>query len=240
MYETLSYCCIRYRRGTKDELRLRIYFFLFCFATSVCDLELLVYAVQARHQRRAAFAHFRPPAAAARRGFCRCRCVLNYSVVLKYLTPGAKISNACVALRAGVASSGSVGSSEHACSPLPSLRGLQSSEEKLSGAYSYSNLENLERLSLEALSRETLRSVCFDLEVPFSGPKHVLIPRIMLKCNARYIQFTCFTGTKEQILMLKAVIAAWPAALRQGQGRGLLGVAVRAKMCLGGGFLRTR
>ena len=151
---------------------------------------LLVYAVQARHQRRAAFAHFRTPAAAARRGFCRCVCVLKYSVVLKHQTlgTGTKISNACV-YNAGIASSGSVGSSEHACSPLPSLRGLQSSEEEeLSGAYSCSNLENLERLSLEALSRETLRSVCFDLEVPFSGPKHVLIPRIMLKCNARYTQ----------------------------------------------------
>ena len=41
-----------------------------------------------------------------------------------------------------------------------------------------------ERKSLEPLRKDTLRLVCFDLEVPFSGPKHVLIPRLLRSCQA--------------------------------------------------------
>jgi hypothetical protein len=38
-----------------------------------------------------------------------------------------------------------------------------------------------ERMSLEALRKDTLRLVCYDLHLPFSGPKHILIPRLIRK-----------------------------------------------------------
>ena len=40
-----------------------------------------------------------------------------------------------------------------------------------------------EEMSLQALRRDTLRLVCFDLDLPFSGPKQVLIPRILRRCE---------------------------------------------------------
>ena len=53
-----------------------------------------------------------------------------------------------------------------------------------------------ECMTLEALRKDTLRLVCYDLDIAFSGPKHVLIPRILRKCEADRLAAGAGTATQ--------------------------------------------
>jgi hypothetical protein len=57
-----------------------------------------------------------------------------------------------------------------------------------------------ECMTLEALRKDTLRLVCYDLDLAFSGPKHVLIPRILRKCEAD--RLVSGTGTGDYLNVL--------------------------------------